>query len=39
MSRGFTLGDHTFLDPSEPTSIDRWKEPRRQIKGAAADVS
>ena len=33
--RGFTLGDHTFLAPSQPSdSFARWEAPKRQIKGA-----
>ena len=34
MAEGFTLGDHTFLAPSEQASMDRWDAPKRQIVGA-----
>lgn len=34
MAKGFKLGDHQFLTPAEPSSIDRLDAPKRQIKGA-----
>lgn len=34
MPDGFTLGDHTFIDPSENAPLDRVEQPKRQIKGA-----
>lgn len=30
----FTLGDHTFISPSQNGSLSRFEQPPRQIKGA-----